>query len=124
VRTPVTPARDRHYDHVAFDLDGTLVDSRADLAAATNHVLRSFALPEIPPRSVYRLVGEGARRLVERALGPAHTALIDQGVERFPATMRTTSSTTRGSIQGSPRRSSRSSVRTSSFPCSPTNRPA
>jgi phosphoglycolate phosphatase len=77
----VTPGL--RYEHVAFDLDGTLVDSRADLAAATNHVLRSFGLPEIPPRSVYALVGEGARRLVERALGPARAASVDEGVGRF-----------------------------------------
>ena len=75
----------RIYDHVAFDLDGTVVDSRADLAAATNHVLRSFGRPEIAPRSVYALVGEGARRLVERALGPAYADRIDEGVERFLA---------------------------------------
>ena len=71
------------YAHVAFDLDGTLIDSRADLAAATNHVLRTFGLPEIPRRSVYALVGEGARRLVERALGPTRAADVDEGVRRF-----------------------------------------
>jgi phosphoglycolate phosphatase len=71
------------YEHVAFDLDGTLADTRADLAAATNHVLRSFGLAEIPPRSVYALVGEGARRLVERALGPERAAWVDEGVGRF-----------------------------------------
>ncbi len=71
------------YEHVAFDLDGTLADTRADLAAATNHVLRSFGLPEIPPRSVYALVGEGARRLVERALGPPRAHDVDEGVCRF-----------------------------------------
>jgi phosphoglycolate phosphatase len=71
------------YAHVAFDLDGTLIDSRADLAAATNHVLRTFGLPEIPPRSVYALVGEGARRLVERALGPTRSADVDEGARRF-----------------------------------------
>jgi phosphoglycolate phosphatase len=71
------------YEHVAFDLDGTLADTRADLAAATNHVLRSFGLAEIPPRSVYALVGEGARRLVERALGPERADRIDEGVRRF-----------------------------------------
>jgi phosphoglycolate phosphatase len=81
----VTPRAPRRYDHVAFDLDGTLVDSRADLAAATNHVLRSFALPEIDPVSVYALVGEGARRLVERALGPTRGGLVDEGVRRFLA---------------------------------------
>jgi phosphoglycolate phosphatase len=81
----VSPAAGRRYEHVAFDLDGTLVDSRADLAAATNHVLESFGLPAIPPHSVYRLVGEGARRLVARALGPARGALVDEGVGRFLA---------------------------------------
>lgn len=75
----------RRYDHVAFDLDGTLVDSRADLAAATNHVLASFGLPLIAPETVHRFVGEGARRLVERALGPAHAARVDEGVARFLA---------------------------------------
>lgn len=81
----MTSGRLRCFDHVAFDLDGTVVDSRADLAGATNHVLRSFDLPEIPPRSVYALVGEGARRLVERALGPARGDLVDEGVHRFLA---------------------------------------
>jgi phosphoglycolate phosphatase len=71
------------HPHVAFDLDGTLADTRADLAAATNHVLRSFGMAEIPPRSVYALVGEGARRLVERALGPAYADRVDDGVARF-----------------------------------------
>jgi phosphoglycolate phosphatase-like HAD superfamily hydrolase len=32
------------YEHVVFDLDGTLIDSRADLAQAVNHVLRAFGL--------------------------------------------------------------------------------
>ncbi len=79
----MTRANALRYAHVAFDLDGTLVDSRADLAAATNHVLGTFGLPEIPPRSVYALVGEGARRLVERALGPARAGDVDEGVRRF-----------------------------------------
>ena len=73
------------YDHIAFDLDGTVIDSRADLAAATNHVLRSFGRAEIPPASVYELVGEGARRLVERALGESDDDRIAEGVRRFLA---------------------------------------
>jgi phosphoglycolate phosphatase len=73
------------YDHVAFDLDGTVIDSRADLSAATNHVLQCFGLPPLPSQSVCALVGEGARRLVERALGPTRTARVDEGVERFLA---------------------------------------
>jgi phosphoglycolate phosphatase len=81
----VTSTGRLRFDHVAFDLDGTLIDSRADLAGATNHVLRTFGLPEIPPRSVFALVGDGARRLVERALGPDRADDVDEGVRRFLA---------------------------------------
>jgi phosphoglycolate phosphatase len=73
------------FAHVAFDLDGTLVDSRADLAAATNHVRRSFDLPPLEPTTVYGLVGDGARALVERALGPVAPAQLEEGVRRFLA---------------------------------------
>ncbi len=71
------------YDHVAFDLDGTLVDSRADLAGAVNHVLRTFGLPAIDPTTLYGYVGEGARVLVSRALGPDRQDLVEPGVEAF-----------------------------------------
>ena len=73
------------YEHVAFDLDGTLIDSRADLASAVNHVLRSFGLPELPPTTLYRYVGEGARMLVERALGPAHQDRVAEALAAFLA---------------------------------------
>lgn len=53
---------------VVFDLDGTLVDSRQDLAAATNDVLAEFGAPPLPMAAVTRMVGDGARMLVARAL--------------------------------------------------------
>jgi phosphoglycolate phosphatase len=71
------------YDHVAFDLDGTLIDSRADLATAVNHVLRELALDEIIPETLYGYVGEGARVLVERALGPARRDLVPRALDLF-----------------------------------------
>jgi len=73
------------YDHVVFDLDGTLVDSRADLAEAVNHVLRTLGRPELPPATLHGYVGEGARVLVERALGIEHQNLLPRGVEAFMA---------------------------------------
>lgn len=73
------------YEHVAFDLDGTLVDSRADLAAAVNHVLQALGLPGLEPPTLYRYVGDGARVLVERALGAEHQDLLGPGVETFMA---------------------------------------
>ena len=73
------------YEHVAFDLDGTLIDSRADLAAAVNHVLRRLGLAELAPATLYRYVGDGARVLIERALGPDHQDRLEAGAEAFMA---------------------------------------
>lgn len=53
-----------------FDLDGTLVDSLADLARAVNHALRRVGLPERSLSEIAGFVGEGATRLLERAVAP------------------------------------------------------
>jgi phosphoglycolate phosphatase len=53
---------------VVFDLDGTLVDSRLDLAAAVNVTRERMALPPLPVDAVAAMVGEGARTLLHRAL--------------------------------------------------------
>jgi phosphoglycolate phosphatase len=73
----------RTFDHVVFDLDGTLVDSRLDLSAAVNHVRRDFGLAELPLETVCEYIGEGARVLVQRALGPAHAGQLDEGLGIF-----------------------------------------
>lgn len=56
------------FDLVGFDLDGTLVDSAQDLAAAVNHALGAFGLPPHGIEDVKRFVGKGTRILIERAL--------------------------------------------------------
>jgi phosphoglycolate phosphatase len=53
---------------VVFDLDGTLVDSLADLGEAMNEVLAGLALPQHPLVAYRRFVGDGIRMLVLRAL--------------------------------------------------------
>lgn len=73
------------YEHVVFDLDGTLIDSRADLSAAVNHMLRALGLSELPLETVCQYVGEGARVLVQRSLGPAHEKRLDEGLRIFLA---------------------------------------
>ena len=62
---------------LAFDLDGTLVDSSRDIAAAANEALGRVApgAPEIPLESILAYVGEGARRLIERCLEHARLDL-------------------------------------------------
>ena len=77
-----TPSRVA-YEHVAFDLDGTLIDSRADLAGSVNEVLRRLGRPEIRPERLYGYVGDGARVLVQRALAGASADEIETGVGWF-----------------------------------------
>jgi phosphoglycolate phosphatase len=68
---------------IIFDLDGTLINSLPDLADATNHMLASLGRPRIDQEAVRRLVGQGARRLVERALASAPDAEVEQGLALF-----------------------------------------
>jgi phosphoglycolate phosphatase len=55
---------------LVFDLDGTLIDSRRDLTTAINRMRGELGLPPLVLEQVVTMVGEGARLLVERALGP------------------------------------------------------
>jgi phosphoglycolate phosphatase len=52
-----------------FDLDGTLVDSRIDLANSVNAMLRHYQRPELPLEVIASYIGNGAPMLVRRALG-------------------------------------------------------
>ncbi len=56
------------FDIVGFDLDGTLLDTHEDLAAAVNHALALIERVPVPPSEVRKLVGGGARLMLERAL--------------------------------------------------------
>jgi phosphoglycolate phosphatase len=56
---------------VVFDLDGTLVDSSADLANAVNALLGELGVSRLPDPQIVSMVGEGAAVLVRRALSAA-----------------------------------------------------
>jgi len=56
---------------IVFDLDGTLIDSRLDLAESTNEMLASYGARPLSVDAVAAMVGEGARILIARALAAA-----------------------------------------------------
>ena len=56
------------YSTYIFDLDGTLLYTLADLAAAVNYALRQHGMPEHTIDDVRRFVGNGVRKLMERAI--------------------------------------------------------
>jgi phosphoglycolate phosphatase len=59
---------DRPVELILFDLDGTLIDSVPDLAIALNGMLDEFNLPTVSEDLAREWVGNGAAKLVERAL--------------------------------------------------------
>jgi phosphoglycolate phosphatase len=58
---------------LVFDLDGTLIDSKLDLALAVNATLVASGRAEIDHERIFGYVGKGAMRLVEQALGDGAT---------------------------------------------------
>ena len=68
---------------VAFDMDGTLIDSAADIGAAVNRMRVSFDLAPLPRESVIRMVGNGARVLVARALADTPGMDMDEAFRRY-----------------------------------------
>ena len=56
------------YKTYIFDLDGTLLSTLADLAASTNYALRTHHMPERSIDEVRRFVGNGVKKLIERAI--------------------------------------------------------
>jgi phosphoglycolate phosphatase len=66
-------------DLLIFDLDGTLIDSKLDLAQSVNASRAHLGLPPLDNERVYSYVGNGAPVLIRRALGPEFS---DEQVER------------------------------------------
>lgn len=65
-----------------FDLDGTLVNSLMDLGDSVNYVLKSHGLKTYDYEDYSLMVGNGVRKLMERALGN-HLDLLDICLEEF-----------------------------------------
>jgi phosphoglycolate phosphatase len=71
-------------DLLIFDLDGTLIDSRQDLANAVNATRAHMAMSPLENERVYSYVGNGAPVLVRRSLGDQATeAQVQEALEFF-----------------------------------------
>ncbi len=68
---------------VAFDLDGTLVDSRRDLAESASQLVVERGGRPLSQEAVVGMVGEGAALLVQRALSAAHLPPAPEALARF-----------------------------------------
>ena len=70
---------------VVFDFDGTLVDSRRDLAESANQVLQEYGGTPHSEEAIGRMVGDGAATLVARAFAAAHLPQPSAALDRFLA---------------------------------------
>jgi phosphoglycolate phosphatase len=70
---------------IAFDLDGTLVDTAPDLIRALNFILDREGLPAVPLASARNMIGAGARKLIERGLEVEGRAASVDDVTRLTA---------------------------------------
>ncbi len=68
---------------IAFDLDGTLVDSRRDLANSINELLSQYGARPLEETEVGRMVGDGASVLVTRAFAAAGIPQPSDALDRF-----------------------------------------
>ena len=73
-----------HLHHlIAFDLDGTLIDSRRDLADSANQLIEELGGQPLTEEQIGGMVGEGAALLVRRALRAAGRGEREHALERF-----------------------------------------
>lgn len=70
---------------IVFDLDGTLIDSRRDIADAANALLVACGAAPLPETDVGRMVGDGAATLVARAFTASGVERPPDALERYLA---------------------------------------
>ncbi|NCP19951.1 MAG: phosphoglycolate phosphatase [Erythrobacter sp.] len=66
------------FDAIGLDLDGTLLDTKADLAAAVNHALAEGGYDTVPAEKVEGLIGGGAKVMLARAIESQGGSMADE----------------------------------------------
>lgn len=68
---------------IAFDFDGTLVDTKQDIANSVNITLEHLKLQSLPHETIYSFIGNGVRPLLTRALNGANVCSISEAIDIF-----------------------------------------
>ncbi len=70
---------------ILYDLDGTLVDTREDIARAANHMRAAMGLASLPREAICAHVGWGLSQLVQSCLGTGEPQAIEEGIRIYRA---------------------------------------
>lgn len=70
---------------IVYDLDGTLVDTREDIAQAANHMRSAMGLSPLPREEICTYVGLGLSQLVQSCLGTCDLRVVKEGIRTYRA---------------------------------------
>jgi len=70
-------------DLLIFDLDGTLIESKWDIATAVNLTLADLALPQRSQEEIFSFVGDGIKRLLRSAVGEENQSRYEESLRVF-----------------------------------------
>jgi phosphoglycolate phosphatase len=70
-------------DLLIFDLDGTLIESKWDIAQSVNFTLAELGLPERPIEEIFGFVGDGVKRLLRLAVGEGNQTRFEEALKVF-----------------------------------------
>lgn len=70
-------------DLLIFDLDGTLIESKWDIAASVNLTLAELGLPQRPLEEIFGFVGDGVKKLLRQAVGEDNPDRFDEALRVF-----------------------------------------
>jgi phosphoglycolate phosphatase len=85
INAQLSTLNSERFQLIVFDLDGTLVDSRRDIAEAANALLEASGARPLPEDRIGRMVGDGAATLVARAFAASGVEPPPDALERFLA---------------------------------------
>ncbi|HXN06856.1 MAG TPA: HAD hydrolase-like protein, partial [Nitrospiria bacterium] len=72
-----------NFDLLIFDLDGTLLDTKGDLATSVNLCLTDLGYPAKAPETIYGYIGNGVRSLIGKAIGQESGAGFEHAISIF-----------------------------------------
>ncbi|MBM4121304.1 MAG: HAD-IA family hydrolase [Nitrospira sp.] len=70
-------------DLLIFDLDGTLIESKWDIAVSVNLTLAELGLPPRPQEEIFSFVGDGVKRLLRLSVGEENQARYEEALKVF-----------------------------------------
>jgi phosphoglycolate phosphatase len=70
-------------DLLIFDLDGTLIESKWDIAKSVNLTLHELGLPQRPLEEIFGFVGDGVKKLLRSAVGEDHRTSFEEALRVF-----------------------------------------